>query len=545
MPERSQITFSKEIAPIILQNCAPCHRPGQSAPFSLLTFQDVKKHAADITNVIARGYMPPWLPQHSYGDFVGERRLSTNEIQLIEQWVAQGANEGNPAELPPAPKLPSDWPLAKPDLVVTFSEPYQFRAEGPDIYRNFVIPLGLKERRYVRAVDVRPGTPAVHHALLAFDRTGTARRWDARDVEPGFAAFTLPSELEMPAYFLGWHPGKQASEVPHGLAWTLEAATDLVLQLHLRSTGKPETVAPRVAFYFTSEPPTNQPLKLILSSLKISLPPGASNEVVRNKFPLMGDSDLLAVAPHAHFLAKRITARAQFPDGAGQVLLHISEWDFNWQDSYQYKQPVFLPAGTVLEMEIAYDNSAANPRNPHSPPEHVRYGLESSDEMAVIGFQLLPRNRVSAERLAASLRDDLIRYNIEFNTILVERDANNVRARVSLARALYISGQLEAATSHLAIARKVDSSDDDAALLDAMVWRARQRPAEARTAFEDCLRLNPNHYRAHGAFAVLAIEQGWLDVAEFHLRETLRLDPNDTEARDMLRRVQQRRSSQP
>ena len=178
-------------------------------------------------------------------------------LGLLRRWVEDGEREGS-GSAPPLPQFPSDWPLGPLDLVVTQVEPYRLAAEGRDVYRILVLPLGLKQRRYVRAVDVRPRNGSVHHALLAFDRNGVARRWDARDPEPGLPGFTLPPELDLTPHFLGWHPGKQAAEVPRGLAWTLEAGTDLVLQLHLRPTGKPEAVAPQVAFYFTSEAPTRK-----------------------------------------------------------------------------------------------------------------------------------------------------------------------------------------------------------------------------------------------------------------------------------------------
>lgn len=541
-PAQVPVTFNRHIAPVLFAHCAPCHRPGQSAPFPLLTYADAKKHARQIVEVTSRRYMPPWLPDGPHGEFLDDRRLTDLQLDLLRRWVDGGAREGAAADLPPTPQFPSDWPLGPPDLVVTLAEPYSLPADGSNVYRNFVVPLELKERHFVRAMDFRPRTAAVHHALMAFDRTGTARRWDAKDPKPGFDGFTLPPGLESPPHYLGWHPGKQAVEVPRSLSWALEAGAELVLQLHLRPIGKPEAVAPQAAFYFTNEPPTNQPIKLNLTTYQISIAPGATNHVVRSSFTLAGDADVLAVAPHAHFLAREITGRARFPDGTRRVLLHIPEWDFNWQDSYRYTRPVFLSAGTALEMEVAYNNSAANPRNPNSPPQLVRYGLEANDEMAVLSLQILPRNQTAADRITDSLRPHLAQQNLEFNNYLLERDPNNVRAHVGAARVLYLMGQLEPATAQLATARKLDPQDDDAALLDGIVWQFRKRPMEARAAFEDCLRLNPNHARAHGCLAVLSIEQGWLELAERHLREALRIDPKDSNARDLLRQVVEARA---
>ena len=316
-PRRNgQITFNHDIAPLLFGHCATCHRPGQSAPFPLLTYADAKKHSRQIIDVTSQGLMPPWLPDGPRDQFVDDRRLSHDELEAVRDWANGGMPEGNSGDLPAIPAFSPDWPLGPPDLVVTLNESYEVPADGPNIYRNFVLPLGLRERRYVRAVDCRPGSAAVHHVLMALDRSNTARRWDARDAGLGFAGFTLPPGLEMPPHFLFWHPGKRAAEVQPGLAWPLEAMTDLVLQIHMRPTGKKETVSPQIAFYFTNTRPTNQPAKVFLSTLKIAIPAGISNHVVRNRFQLAGDADLLAIAPHAHFLAREITGRAKFPDGS-------------------------------------------------------------------------------------------------------------------------------------------------------------------------------------------------------------------------------------
>jgi hypothetical protein len=536
-PAQGPITYNKHIAPLLFTHCAPCHRPGQSAPFSLLTFADAEKRAKQIVAMTGRRYMPPWLPDGPIHQFVGDRRLTDGQIDLLRRWLNDGVLEGTAKDLPTAPIFQPDWPLGPPDLVVKLPEAYAIAAEGTNVYRIFVLPLGLKERRYVRAMDFRPHSAAIHHALFAFDRSGTARRSDARDTEPGFASFTMPDEAETPPHFLGWHPGKQPTESPPGLAWPIESGADLVLQVHIQPSGRAEKAAPEVAFYFTSQPPTNTLFKLPLSSIKISIPAGAARHVVRAEFPVAGDCELLAAAPHAHFLAKEIIGAARLPDGTRRTLLHIGDWDFNWQDSYRYAKPVFLPAGTVLEMEIAYDNSAANPRNPYSPPREIKYGLDSTDEMAVLNFQVLPRNPQAAQRIAKTIEDDTVRYSLEYAAYLLERNPNNERARVSLARSLYLLGQLEQAANHVAIARKLDPLDDDAALLDGIVSQFRNQREQARAAFEDCIRLNPNHPRAHGCLAVLAVQQGWTEVAEMHLREALRIDPADTTARDMLRQI--------
>jgi Tfp pilus assembly protein PilF len=480
--------------------------------------------------------MPPWLPDGPRDEFVGDRRLTDEQINLLRRWLKDGALEGQVGDLPAAPQFPSDWSLGPPDFVVTLPQAYSLQADGTNVYRNFVVPLGLKEKRLVRALDFRPHSAGVHHALFAFDSSGTALQWDARDPEPGFSSFTLPAGMQTPNDFLGWHPGKQPVQAPRGLTWEV-VPSDLVLQLHLRPTGKAEQISPEVAFYFAREAPTNQPLKISISPLNIAIPAGATNHLIRGAFNITGDCDLLALEPHAHFLAKQVTGSARFPDGTRRTLLHVPDWDFTWQDYYRFTKPVFLPAGTVLEMEWIYDNSVTNPRNPHSPSRLVRYGVESDDEMAVLTFQVLPRNNAAADRITQALLQDTDRHNVEYNVYLLERDPNNERARVGLARALFHFNQLDTAAEQINIARQLDPKDDDAALLAGMIAQLRKRPDEARSAFEDCVRLNPNLARGHGCLAVLATEQGWYDVAELHFREALRIDPTDETARDALRKL--------
>ncbi len=473
------------MAPLLFKHCSTCHRPGQSGKFSLLSYADAKPRAGAILESCATRYMPLWLPDGPAGEFTGDRRLTDGEIDLLRRWVADGAIEGDASDLPPSPKFSEDWPLGKPDLVVTLPQTYSLAEQGKDIYRNFVLPLGMKERRHVRALDMRPGSAAVHHGFLAFDRYGKARRWDARDEELGFASFTLPPGLDIPNHFLGWHPGKRAVESPPGLAWALEPRSDLVLQLHMRPTGRGESVAPQVAFYFTSEAPTNEPIKFQVSTIEIAIPAGASNHVVRSSMPVMGDADLLAVAPHAHFLAKKFTGRVRFPDGTSHTLLHIPRWEFNWQDSYRYAKPLFLPAGSVVEMEIVFDNSAANPNNPHWPPKQVDYGIESTDEMAVFSVQILPRSREAADRELRFLAEDTTRYMLAYNSYLLRREPTNALALVGMGRALYQLGQLAPALEHVVAGRRLDPLDDDAACLHGILLQFKQQPIEARAAAGD------------------------------------------------------------
>src|SRR5438094_28628 len=240
------VSFSRAVAPIVFQKCAGCHRPGQSAPFALLTYQEVYKHARQIAEVTQRRYMPPWLPEPGYGEFAFDRRLSVDQIETIQQWVADGAIEGDPTDLPPQPQFPERWQLGWPDLVLTLPQAHTLPAEGKDVYRNFVVPIPVPTLKYVKGVEFLPGNArVVHHAFIDVDETGQSRRLAERENPPGFDGMELPDSAVMPGgQLLGWQPGKAAYFSPRGLSWVLRPNTDLVLQLHMHPSGKPEILQP-------------------------------------------------------------------------------------------------------------------------------------------------------------------------------------------------------------------------------------------------------------------------------------------------------------
>ena len=282
------VTFYRNIAPIIYQNCSTCHRPGESGPFSLLNYQDVKKHAAQIATVTRQHFMPPWLPEAGYGEFEDERHLTNAQIQMIQAWVKQGAPAGRIADSPPPPKFNSEWTLGKPDLVLTVARPYHLAADGPEIFWNFVIPVPITKTRWVKAIEVRPGNSIVfHHANVIIDRSGSALR---KEPEPGvgFPGMDLTVEedtFDPDGHFLSWKPGSRPVVEPPGMAWRAEPGMDLVLNVHLRRSGKEETVSPTIALYFTDEPQTKFPMLIQLEHDGIiDIPPGDKNFVVTDQY---------------------------------------------------------------------------------------------------------------------------------------------------------------------------------------------------------------------------------------------------------------------
>ena len=404
-PANDGPTFAREIAPVIYRECVQCHRPGESAPFPLLTYADVARRADLIAAVTASRYMPPWLPAAGYGQFQHERRLTAAEIAMLARWAGAGAPEGDRSRTP-APPPPVAAALGPAGLTAEMRSPYAVPADGPDQYRCFLLPAAIDRDRYVRALDISPGNRKLaHHALLFADLTGTARKRDRGD---GYECFGSPGFL--PARGLGgWTPGSPPIRMPEGIPEVLYKNADLVLQVHYHPTGKPETDRTRVALYFTDRAPARRLMDIALGSTAIDIPPGERNYKVTDRFTLPVDADALGVIPHAHYVCRGMKAWAALPDGTRRQLLRIDRWNFDWQDQYRYRAPVHLPAGTRIEMEFTYDNSAGNPRNPHQPPERVVWGPGSSDEMAGLHLQVVATDPEDAEELGQALWGKMMR----------------------------------------------------------------------------------------------------------------------------------------
>ena len=309
------VTFTKDIAPILYSQCAPCHRPDGPAPFSLIGYDEVRRHAAQIAAAPARRYMPPWKPDPGYGDFVGERRLGDAQIATITRWVAAGRLEGDASDLPAPPRVSTSWQLGEPDLVVAIPE-YTLRAGGTDVFRNFVAAVPGAGTHYVRALEFRPGGRAVHHANIRIDPTPASRRLDDEDPEPGYEGVILHSADYPDGHFLGWTPGQTPPPGPNGLSWRLDAGDDLVVQLHLQPTGKPERIRPSIGLYFASDPPVRTPAILRLGRQDLDIPAGAHDFRVVDTYVLPVEAEIRAIQPHAHYRAREVSAWAVLPGGA-------------------------------------------------------------------------------------------------------------------------------------------------------------------------------------------------------------------------------------
>jgi Flp pilus assembly protein TadD len=526
-PAQSAVTYNREIAPILFHNCAPCHRPGQSGPFPLLTYEDAKRHAGQIAAVTRRRYMPPWLPEPGYGAFIGERRLSDAQIRSIEDWARTGAPEGPASDAPPPPVVTPDWMLGAPDLVVRASKPFALPGDGPDVFWNFVISPLIPATRYVKAIEIRPGNARVHHSNLLVDRTRSTRRQEAVAGE-GFPGMDLTIETDTfdpDSHFLFWKPGGTPWVEPEGMAWRLDPGNDLVLNVHMQPSGKPEAVQPSIGLYFTDKPPSKRPMLVKLENDRaLDIPPGDRNFLVSDDFRLPLDVDVLAVYPHAHYLGKLLEAFATLPDGSRRWLIRIPQWDVNWQAVYRYRTPLFLPKGTVVSMRYHYDNSADNVRNPNSPPKRVVGGNQSTDEMGHFWLQVLVRGDGDQRPV---LQEALMQHRLA-------KYPDDVSAHLNLGTLLLSRNQSASAITHLREALRLDPEQAQAWNNYGAALQSEGKVEEASEQFRHALRIQPDYPNARYNLANALLAQGKLEEAATNLRLVLTAVPGDRAAREQL-----------
>lgn len=528
---REPVTFARHVAPIVFSRCAGCHRPGGSAPFSLLEYESARSRARLIAEATQLRIMPPWLPEPGYGDFAGERRLTNDQIETIQRWIDDGMQEGNPADLPAPPVHSEGWQLGEPDLVIKMAQPYSLPAAGTDAWRNFVIPIPVSQTRYVKTVELRPGNARfVHHALMAIDDMGSSRRRDARDPTPGFEGMDM-GDAQMPdGSLMGWTPGMLPFPGIEGTAWRLDPGADAVLQLHLLPSGKPEIVEPAIGIYFAPSPATGSPMYVLQlqADEQIDIPAGAADFVVTDAIELPVDVDVFAAYPHAHYLGKRIEAWATLPDGTTRWLIRIDRWDFKWQDIYRYVRPVPLPRGTTVTMRWTYDNSSANPRQVNQPPQRVRAGDRSSQEMAHLMLQL----RLQRPGDLALLKETHYRH-------LAGKEPHNARLRYGLAGALKDQGRFAEAAGEYRAALARQPSHVSAHINLGAVLLTQGHADEAVGHFRTAVKLDPDSAGAHYNLAFALGFQGRLDDAARHYRAALARQPDFAEAHNNLGQVLQ------
>ena len=525
------VTFYRQISPIIYYNCTPCHRPGESGPFSLLTYEDVKKHASQIVAVTKKRYMPPWLPEPGYGDFVEERRLSEGQIQLIEDWVKQGSPAGSATGAPVPPKFKIEWQLGRPDLILHVVHAYRLSSDGPEVFWNFVIPVPITGPKWVKAVEIRPGVPRlIHHASVILDRSRSAERREAVPGAgfPGMDLTFAEHTFDPDGSFLAWKPGSVPMIEPDGMAWRADPGMDLVFNVHLRPSGKSEIVSPQIGLYFTDKPRTKYPMLVELEhDGAIDIPAGEPDYLLSDDFRTPLDLVVLAVYPHAHYLGKLLEGYATLPDGSRKWLVRIPDWDLNWQGVLHFKKPVYLPRGTVISMRYHYDNTAANVRNPNRPPRRVKGGSQANDEMGNLWLQVLAVKEGDQREI---LQEAVVRR-------LLEKYPADFAANFNMGDLLLTQEKAAAAVPYFEAAWKAQPGNAIAASELGVALASASRFIEAEEQFRRALELDPKFTDArYNLASVEAANRKWEEAAR-EFRQVLAERPEDPKTRQHLGEV--------
>ena len=379
------VTYAEHVAAIFNKHCVECHRPGQVAPFSMTSYESVRRWSRDIKRAVESKRMPPWKPAN-HDVFRGERLMSDADIATITKWCEAGAPLGDEKKMPELPKFADDWRLGTPDLVLQAPE-YDVPSEGADEYRTFVLDPKLKEDAWLRAVEYRPGNArVVHHIFATIDAGRASLKMDEADPGPGYATTGTGPGFVPLGDLAGWGPGMQPAPLPEGMGYYLPKGSLIAMECHYHKNGKKEKDATRMGLHFAKTPPKQRLRSNVLLNMDFEIPAGEKRHLVTAGWVVKEDVHVVAVIPHMHLLGKEILVTAVLPDKKEITLVHLKEWDFNWQEAYFFKEPLALPAGTKVRLKSWFDNSAENPNQPRQPPAAVRFGESTTDEMAVAYF---------------------------------------------------------------------------------------------------------------------------------------------------------------
>ena len=386
-PALESPTFNDDVVRILQARCQACHRPGEHAPFPLLSYRDAYARRDDIKDAVQGRLMPPWKPVPGFGDFLEPRRLSDSELSTLLRWIDAGAPEGDSARLPAPLAFPEGWRLGPPEYVLEMPEPYTVPARASDVYRCFVIPTNFPEDRWVTKVEYAPGDrKLVHHILSYIDTTSAAEALDRGDPGPGYTCFGGPGFA--PAGGLGgWAPGIQPRVMPDGVGMLLPKGAKVVVQMHYNNgSTENRTDRTRLGLHFAKSPIDKRQRSVAIVNRVFTIPAGERRYEVTASWTVPPGRDLHAntIAPHMHLLGREMKVTAAYPDGTVRPLIYIDDWDFNWQGNYTFAQPVPLPSGTRIDMVAIFDNSVESRRQPSRPPRAVSWGEGTTDEMAIV-----------------------------------------------------------------------------------------------------------------------------------------------------------------
>jgi peroxiredoxin len=376
-------TYTRDIAPFLQKNCQPCHHNGGIGRVAYDSYDIVAAWAPDMRDSIRAGDMPPWPPKNDINDFDDARTLTEREIQTFYTWIDEGMPVGREEDKPEPIEFKDGWTFGDPDIILVPEEPYVVEAVGEDEYRCFVLPIDREEGAWVRGIEILPSArEVVHHVSVYLDESGKAFELQKADPKPGYASFGGIG-FATSGSLGGWAPGNSALLLPEGIGRRLPAKGHIVIQVHYHKSGREVLDRSQLGIYLQKEPVKQELVEEAVASRLLFIPPGARQHRAEGGITIGQDSHVLAILPHMHLLGTEIKITATFPDGETRPLVWVDDWEFNWQETYVYKEPIKLPRGTRISLEAFYDNSADNPKNPNRPPKFVRWGEGSSDEMCI------------------------------------------------------------------------------------------------------------------------------------------------------------------
>ena len=366
--EDTDVTFSRDVAPILYENCVACHREGDIAPMALLSYEEARPWAKSIQKAVVRDRtMPPWHSIDPSGTFANDRRLSEKEIATIDTWIQAGAPEGDPADLPDAPMFEAEWRLGEPDYILTFDE-LSVPAEGPDQFANLVGVADFGEDKWIRAVEILPSNRKLVHHVIAITMENLQSSADGGGVQ---------------GWIAGWAAGTDPAVMPRGTARFIKQGAQIVANMHYHPYGEAGVDQTRVGFHFADPAEVRREVtNHWVMKNDFAIPAGEPAHEVTESYTFDREVDLLSVMPHMHLRGKDMKMTLAYPDGSSEVLIDVPHYDFNWQTIYELLEPKRLPEGTRLDIVGHFDNSPDNPDNP-DPSKLVVFGNESTDEMFI------------------------------------------------------------------------------------------------------------------------------------------------------------------
>jgi mono/diheme cytochrome c family protein len=392
-------TFAKDVAPILYRNCTTCHRPGEVAPMSLLTYDDARPYAKAIRDEVGEGHMPPWHADAPAGTFENERRLSDADRKTILDWIAGGSPKGSLKDMPPQPEYAEGWAAGKPDAVFEMPEDYKIPAEGTVAYEYFYIPTNFTEAKFVQSIEIRPGNrKVVHHVLVNYLAKPDLQRTPVLKMNPAFMKLPPPVTGDKepkrpegtPVRLIGTYaPGTRPQVFRPGTALRLEPGGVLELQMHYTTNGKATTDRTRIGMTFSKDPAPREIRAAAFYNASFTIPPLSTDTQVPGEVEFQQDTTVWGLLPHTHLRGKAWEYKMVMPDGTSKTILSVPHYDFNWQTYYMFKEPLLAPKGSKIVSTAWYDNSHGNRSNPNANAE-VKWGDQTWEEMQYSGILFSP-----------------------------------------------------------------------------------------------------------------------------------------------------------